>query len=730
MDSDNALDNASEAASSEEEKQQSAFLTLPVDVFKCITDYLDRDAAWSLKRVCRGLSRSEVVNRLLYKYPIQLSDVRDIRLSDWKYRSMGRLRWISFQQSINDSNRAFVQKLALSHWCSIDDFIWIEKNLPSLVSLDITSIKDFVWSPEQLWTWKELAEATPKLFARLDFLEVANWSDYTAHSRIEYSYSYNDYRFKPKFRISRRRDGGSVAKMIFPICTQLKSLAIRERYSGFHTWNEWEVHQRVCCLIDGISSHCPPTLSKLRVYDYAPYRSLFSTDVTTWQNLSQIEIGLYSWMEERRDRDVIGPIPYRITPGHHHRDDEEAFDDKTFDTCDRNHMELGQHVVQGVSASFEDLLLNLRTITSKYPTVNVRPIHNSLRDIVLHPFHLVNVNQRRFGHPPQQQQQVNPPDPVSSQEIQEALRWLAEKCGWKPVLAWDSMMCDVFPANLEANRTFLPKADLLSRIRTMVQTLKTLNIPIRLSIGDRTNNCPSSGLDGSLYFGDYKCFVGEDDNKREILAPTQARFNLTGIAHLVDELTIQYPVDVPGVAGWGRSSKRPTEAELELLRREARGWARFWARYALQFKNLKKLTATIPDYIYNGWGKSGNLRELLKDERWDMLQIDEKFMSDFTFFGGYLPFSNIRYGLAKKKPRMKFVQRVFFRQDTEELQLNKPSLSDQELEENEILDSAITPNEDRPPHRFWPPKALKGEKRKVEEEEGKTMPRVKRVKVE
>ena len=311
-------------AMSEAQKLRSPFLRLPVDIFKCVADYLDRDAAWSLKRSCRGLSRSKTVDQLLYRYPVQLNDVRDLRLADWKYKLMGEDKWNSFRSSINDSNRSYVQKLAMSHWCSIDDFKWIEEHLPSLTCLDVSAIKDFVWTPEQTWTWKELTEACPKLFGRIEELEVSNWADYTAHSRIEYSYSYNDYRFKTKFRISRRRDGGSVAKMIFPICKQLKTLAIRERYSGFHTWNEWEVHQRVCCLVDGIRKYCPSTLTKLRVHDYAPYRSLFSTDASAWPNLAEIEIGLYSWMEERRDRDVIGPIPYRITPGHHHREEEEG----------------------------------------------------------------------------------------------------------------------------------------------------------------------------------------------------------------------------------------------------------------------------------------------------------------------------------------------------------------------------------------------------------------------
>ncbi|KAJ4368152.1 hypothetical protein N0V83_006508 [Neocucurbitaria cava] len=692
----------------------SPLLKLPDDIFKCIMDYLDRDAAWSLKRLCKGMADSETVKQLLYKYPIQLTDVRDIRLGDWKYRGLGLLRWQYFKESINDSNRKYVHKLAMSHWASISDFLWIEDNLPSLVSLDISAIKDFVWTPEETWTWKMLAEACPKLFARLEELEVANWADYTAHSRIEYSYSYNDYRFKQKFRISRRRDGGSVANMLFPICKKLKTLAIRERYSGFHTWNEWEVHQRVCCLVDGVQKHCPASMTKLRVHDYAPYRSLFSTDATAWSRLTDVEIGLYSWMEDRRDRDVIGPIPYRITQGHHHRDEEEAFDDKTFDSCKRDHMVLGNHVVQGVGASFEDLLQSLQTISNKYPKINIRPIRN-LQNITLHPFHLVNVMQRRhhFGQNTQNNDQASS-DPSSKPEVQEALRWLAQTCDWKPILAWDSMMCDVFPANLEPNRTFLPKADVVSRIQNMVSTLRGLNIPIRVSIGDRTNACPSSGLDGSLYFGDYKMFVGEGEDKREVLLPTQASFSLTKIASMVDELTIQYPLDVPGVSGWLRAAKRPTPAEKALMQREMVGWRRFWARYASQFKNLKKLTANVPNDIYEDWGK-GDLAALLADPRWEMLEVEERG-GDFGFFGSYFPFSSssLRYSFPRKRTRTKFVQRVFFRLDDEQLDLTAldTEMGEQEREEREITDEQIKDRE-LPSHRFWSTKdEEKGVKRK------------------
>jgi len=277
------------------------------------------------------------------------------------------------------------------------------------------------------------------------------------------------------------------------------------------------------------------------------------------------------------------------------------------------------------------------------------------------------------------------------------------------------MMCDVFPANLEPSRTFLPKADVLTRIQTMVSTLRSLNIPIRLSIGDRTNNCASSGLDGSLYFGDYKTIVGEGDSRHEVLAPTQACFNLTGIAHMVDELTIQYPVDVPGIHGWLGSSKRPTNAELGMLQREMKGWRRFWERYARQFKNLKKLTANVPNDIYNDWGKCGGLRDLLSDERWQILEVEEKD-SDFGFFGTYFPFSSFRSNFSRRRPRsmnMKFIQRVFFREDDKELDVTSLNLglTDQEREEQPITEDVIGDKE-FVEHRFWPAKPEKKDKGK------------------
>lgn len=59
------------------------------------------------------MAKSKVIDELLYRYPIQLNDVKDIKLGDWKYRAMGQARWALFKVSI------FV--LALGNpGCSVD----------------------------------------------------------------------------------------------------------------------------------------------------------------------------------------------------------------------------------------------------------------------------------------------------------------------------------------------------------------------------------------------------------------------------------------------------------------------------------------------------------------------------------------------------------------------------------------------------------------------------------
>ena len=105
-----------------------------------------------------------------------------------------------------------------------------------------------------------------------------------------------------------------------------------------------------------------------------------------------------------------------------------------------------------------------------------------------------------------------------------------------------------------------------------------------------------------------------------------------------------------------------------------------------------------------------------------MLNIDANGFDDLGIYNAYFSLSNLRYGLVRKRPRMKFVHRVFFRKDHNQLHLclADPELTDLEREESEIPDEVIATNGEMPLHRFWPSKAPKAGKRKTDESMGES----------
>ena len=247
----------------------------------------------------------------------------------------------------------------------------------------------------------------------------------------------------------------------------------------------------------------------------------------------------------------------------------------------------------------------------------------------------------------------------------------------------------------------------------MVINLHSLSIPIHISIGDRKSTCHTASPDGSLYFGDFKDLIGDADPKQEILRPTRASFNLMHIAAMIDELTIQYPMCVPGISGIQLAAKRPTPAEIALMRREMIGWRRFWTRYASHLKNLKKVTVKVPSSIYADWAQS-DFASLLSNPSWDVLDVDDHY-PDTSFFGTSYP---VRY----RRSRKRWVRKVFFRLNDDALPLlpRHPELSDAQRDVVEIPDHMI---QDRTvsEHRFWPKKQVK--RKSVEDEKDASVKR-------
>ena len=84
-----------------------------------------------------------------------------------------------------------------------------------------------------------------------------------------------------------------------------------------------------------------------------------------------------------------------------------------------------------------------------------------------------------------------------------------------------------------------------------------------------------------------------------------------------------------------------------------------------------------------------------------MLEVPEN-AGDFGFFGSYFPFSSIKYNFSRKRGRVKFVQRVFFRRDEAPLNLPTPHPEHLEVEsEDRHIGDAEIADRDNSGHRFW-----------------------------
>lgn len=726
------------------EQEQSPIGNLPQDVFQCVADFLTRKEAWALKRTCRGMSNSAIVNRILFDSPIEYEEIVDMRRGEWAYKRRGRARWMQFQHAIeaHPENAQYVHKLAFSHFSTIDDFKWAEKYLPSLTKLDLSDIKDYVWTPEATWTWKELAEACPALFSRLEELAVINWADYSTHMRAQYCYAYSDYRYTTEFRLSRRRDGGSIEKIIFPLCTKLKTLEIRPREPSYHDWSEYEVHQRVCVMVDGVEKYLPSTLTRIKINDQETLEQMFLMGASKWKNLERVDTDFWNWLPGFCPADFPhhSNRPMRVIQGGGPRPDEVNFVDGTYESCTRPHAQLAtsttsNQIARKFGGSLVGSLFRLQEFRDKFPHIKINPggvgrlskisalqvsdIPTVDRSARLHglglfaqPFAAGIPIPALFGgaaNPPQQAQNQDNADqgPVIPTEVQATIRWLVEKWDWKPALKWDNMLCDVFPKNLAPGRATLPKHEILSKVLEIFTTFKELGVPIRVYLRDRTRNSDLTSPDGAFIFNDFKCFVGEGENQREVMAPSQARFGLAAIAPLINELTVTYAHAVPGVSSYGRGRSTVTEAEKDLLRKEMKGWRRFWARYGLLFKNLKKLGISLPLPLYYDWSKAPNVRTLLSDPSWDYVDVAPK-----SHFGhsDLMLFSELDVPMSRHL-RNKTVSRVFFRVGEGELDLEaREDVTPEELEAWEIDEEqlVVKPEGGFPLHRFWPEMANDG----------------------
>lgn len=218
---------------------------------------------------------------------------------EWKEKCQPR--WEAFKESINDSNRSQVRRLALSHWHTWEDMSWIEQNLPKLVELDVSDWQDTLVCGGDIpdgshystdsggkpmamlchgWeTWNGMVKFT-KLWERLEKLWVRHWGcNRLQDSRYRHFNAGNVVEMRSR-REYRDHDGQDVTSVI-ATCTRLRTLAIRgpsldpalsrcwrPRQACFEDEGS---HAHVCAIVQGLGK-APHTLRTVELYqaEFAP----------------------------------------------------------------------------------------------------------------------------------------------------------------------------------------------------------------------------------------------------------------------------------------------------------------------------------------------------------------------------------------------------------------------------------------------------------------------------
>lgn len=242
-------------------------------------------------------------------------DFEGLTRSEWKEKCLPQ--WVAFQNSIDDSNRNRVRRLAMSHWHTWDDFQWIDKNLPKLTELDLSDLQDTIICDGDLpdgfqesfdargnlttichgyFNWARIAQL--ELCQRLEKLWARHWgcdrlhdSKYRHLNQGGWVRSRSESRERILAEIRSRReerpvqhDDGTVnienngldITAVIAQCARLRTLAIRGPSLDpalSRCWRPRQAcledegsHAHVCTIVKGLEDNAPISLRTVEFY--------------------------------------------------------------------------------------------------------------------------------------------------------------------------------------------------------------------------------------------------------------------------------------------------------------------------------------------------------------------------------------------------------------------------------------------------------------------------------
>ncbi|KAF2751236.1 hypothetical protein M011DRAFT_473741 [Sporormia fimetaria CBS 119925] len=211
-------------------------------------------------------------------------------------------RWEQFQASINDDNRYRVKRIALASWMKLRDLAWVAKELPALEALDLSDLytgfgdlhphsEEPILDGRGIPKWRDigaiLGSTTPRSPRGAEHMPLLG--------RLKWLGIPHDF---------RNPTGEDAFSSILQYCRRLETISIRAPpgYDSYY-WSdrsiegEMDPHQKVCVPLARILDKIPRSVTKLELRQYFGFLKILMPALARNTNIERVGLDLGAWCQ-------------------------------------------------------------------------------------------------------------------------------------------------------------------------------------------------------------------------------------------------------------------------------------------------------------------------------------------------------------------------------------------------------------------------------------------------
>ncbi|KAI9826575.1 MAG: hypothetical protein M1832_006171 [Thelocarpon impressellum] len=547
---------------------------IPPEMFSEILANLHPKELHSFSRASKALYNHSFVQKALFQEPFGRADFAPRAPFP---RDRGMDRWHKFKVRVSSYPRLgiFIQKLALPHECTMQDFAFLDQYCHNITSLDLGGVyaKSIIpWRTD--FTWRAVQINHPAVFERLRHLTVFDPCRNLTGEFLD-PYRYPGGRVKWLLEQSSldrvygyRDEDGHTLQTLVKNAPNLRTLVIL----GGSPSDGWDLPFVAEDLTNAIIANAGPSLKRLELHGMTwTIRNVgwFLAKLTTLRQLKTVGIDL---------GDFLAKISMLAsgTASHYFNDSSES--------------EPASYRADQLMRDLFDLSSAGRWDVKCCGQLNSKPL---------------KMDCFNFG---------------SGTDV-ALLTWFAETYGWEPLLCWKPITMAngpalaAFPENVLVQQSRREEAYL---VRGLDSLLTASVRPITLAMQGGVRFDRMNVLDCRSMFFDSRW------------APTTSLWSLNDIGPCVHRLLIDYQDDSSPLVPPTEFPQRLhllVAQEAKRVKQEILGWTHFWDIRVQHFTQLTRVELHMPREIFEGcqeiWRRQGALMPPLPGTGWSVIAAED-----------------------------------------------------------------------------------------------------------